>query len=122
MQASELFRRAIVVPKDDEGEADLRSWNVSENISVDVLSIESASTFNLIWNSGLFQRINEVCGTLIDDYEEEMLELESLECAITVARKHVESFSSGVLRDFGERFLAILNQAKVTRRPVFLIL
>jgi len=73
MQPSELFRRGVVVPRTAEAEQRLMIWDVEETTPVDVLPLDDERVFLKIKNAGVFLKINEMFGSIIDDYEQEVI-------------------------------------------------
>ena len=47
-------------------------------------------TFQYLWSCGFFSRIDERCGTLIDDFEDERLESEQLLEAVNVIDEYLK--------------------------------
>lgn len=74
MQNSELFRRGFVVALNSKSEQDLINNNVGINTDVKFCEIPDEGTFESLYNKGLFDIMNNVTGSMIDDYEEEMIE------------------------------------------------
>jgi len=74
MQNSELFRRGVVLPFNEEAEELLKINEVEETTSVRYLEIEDEEGFENLWAVGIFQKINERVNGMIDDYEEHFLE------------------------------------------------
>ena len=58
------------------------SNDVSETTRVYVLEIADSGLFEELWRLGLFREINARCATLVDDYEEEMVDAASAERVI----------------------------------------
>jgi len=124
MYVSELFRRGIVLPLDEVAEASVRAYVVSETTSVRYLKIPSEELFETLWRLGLFREINARCGTLLDDYEEEMVEPARLG-AILLAIDSVAK--SGVARqpsvvNFLGQMRALVQEASDLSRPLLFVL
>jgi hypothetical protein len=124
MQNSELFRRGIILPLDDRAEQSLRLNAVDATTHVQKLRIKSDTLFDSLWNIGLFHDINQRCGTLIDDYEEEFVEasdVQNLMAAIEVAVSKGDKLDSNA-RSFIADFQSLTIKALELNRPVVFIL
>jgi hypothetical protein len=66
---SELYRRGIVLPLTADAEVAIRSSSADEHTPTRILSLDEALFYEL-WSFGLFERINRICGSLIDEHEE----------------------------------------------------
>jgi hypothetical protein len=124
MQNAELYRRGIVLPLDCDAEVSLRSNNVSETTNVRLLKIIGAEGFEALWRLGLFQEINARCATLLDDYEEEMIDPASVEVLLTI----VDSISRAAVAqhpdvvEFLEGLRDLAQQASTLSRPLLFVL
>jgi hypothetical protein len=118
----ELDRRGIYVPKTDRAESHFRrSRGPLSSVTVDVLSIEDDALFYELWT--VFLSINNACGSIIDDYEEDMLEPEVLDKAIDVLnRKETHRHITERMEKFLIALVQLLQKAKETHRPVLFIL
>jgi hypothetical protein len=94
MQNSELFRRGVVLPLDDHAEWCLRANKSYQDMHVDYLPIIDDPMFECLWSCGILQEINRLCGTLIDEYEEEFVEVQDILSLIGVFQSKVECVSS----------------------------
>ena len=74
LQNSELYRRGIVMPMTQLACNSLLANDVDEDTEVRWLEIQGQRAFDDYWSSGVFQRINASAGTIIDDYEEEVVQ------------------------------------------------
>ena len=124
MQNSELYRRGIVLPLDMDAEDRLRANDVSATTEVRILEIPCEGLFESLWRLGLFQEINARCETMIDDYEEEIIEASSSEsviAAIDSIVRNSDALQPDVVKFFqGLRTLA--QEAYVLSRPLLFVL
>lgn len=124
MQNSQQFRRGVVVPLDDRAEEALRGCNVDASTQVLYLPIADDSLFGKVWDCGLFQEVNGRCGTIIDDYEEELIEVDQLPnlvTAIVAVAERVTKTDSDV-SVFLTEFLRLATTASGLKRPVLVVL
>lgn len=125
MQVSQSYRRGIVLPLDTQTEEQLRRNDLDESARVEYLSIPSQHIFELLWESQIFADINDRCGTLIDDYEEEFVELSSLNSVIDATKRQMNSPKIKSLPEV-QRFLMDLVQlaakARSENRPLLFVL
>jgi hypothetical protein len=122
MQLSESFRRGIVFPLDDQAEAEVRRWQASDASRFRFLAIKSDADFYAIWRTGMFSALNKACASVIDDYEEEILEPDVLGRAVAVLSKEFASLPAGELRQFRDNLLALIIEAGEKSRPVVFVL
>ena len=124
MQNTELYRRGVVLPLDNDAEEALRSNEVDEATNVRLLEIADEVQFEALWRLGLFKEINARCATMIDDYEQEIVEAASVERILAaidaVARdaviKHPE------MAEFLEDLRDLARQAALSSRPLLFVL
>jgi len=124
MQNAELFRRGIVLPLDAVAEASVRANDVSKITGVRFLKIPSEELFETLWRLGLFREINARCATLLDDYEEEIVEPSSLGAilsAIDSVAKNGVAQQPGVV-DFLRKMRALAQEASDLSRPLLFVL
>ena len=124
MQTSEIFRRGVVLPLTDDAESHLRANDVSEGMSVRYLEIADQILFEALWASGVFQRINERAGILIDDYEEEFVEKDALpeiRHAVDEVRSSAVPLNSRV-QGFLETLSGLVAEAQRMERPMLFVL
>ncbi len=124
MQNAELFRRGIVVPLDQHAEDDVRNENVSDLTNVKHLSIVDDEIFYTLWTAGLFHQINMECGSLLGDYEEELIEVESVPMIITAINSVMSRLPAN--NKAIHRFLSdaeqLIEYAVTHSRPVLFVL
>jgi hypothetical protein len=124
MQNAELFRRGIVVPLDRDAEESLRVNNVNDSTNVRYLSIANDRMFETLWEVGLFREINSRCASLLDDYEEEMVETSSA-AGILAAIESVAGNAAAQQPDvvkFLEDTRILVNEASTLSRPILFVL
>jgi hypothetical protein len=120
MQLSQLFRRGIVRPIDEDAAKQLSSFQITQPVLVEWLLIPSDAHFRSIWESGLLQRINESCGVAISDFEDVELPPSLLERTIQAVRQS-HSHDPFVSR-FTELTTRLLERARLSDRSVFFVL
>ncbi|MDN5214021.1 hypothetical protein QQ020_18235 [Fulvivirgaceae bacterium BMA12] len=123
MQNSELYRRGFVVPLSEFAEKALSNNAVEESTTVQFYELSNDKVFEGLWEKGLFESINRHLGTVIDDYEEEKVEAQSLPSL----RKIIKEFLGSAKIDFLEReavseLLRLCDIAIENNRSVFFIL
>lgn len=123
MQNSELYRRGFVVPLNKEAELLLRNNNVSEETNVDFFEIPTEESFENLWEKGLFERINNSLGTMIDDYEEEIIENDKLDILIETVEEFINSQKTKIIEaNVISELIRLCNVALKNRVPIFIIL
>ena len=71
-----MRKRYLTVPKNKIG---IEECDIGVDYSVNILTYElPEKEFNYLAINGFFNQINEVCETLIDDYESEVISTENL--------------------------------------------
>jgi len=75
---SELYRRGIVLPLSAEACDAIRANSADENTPARTLNLSNDILFYDLWNWGILNQINAVCGSLIDEHEEDELPFEKL--------------------------------------------
>ena len=55
--------------------------------------ILSESQYSVFYTFKVFQLINEECGVIIDDYEEEVLSLEKIPLALKIVNKIIQNYN-----------------------------
>ncbi len=73
MQIPELFRRAIIVPLDDNSQRQLEQDDVSDRTQVESIEMDDSSLLDTLWSTGFFGSVNERANSLIADYKTECL-------------------------------------------------
>lgn len=119
MQLPQLYRRGVVRPLDDCAAKQLAAFKIESPIRVEWLQLMGDDHFALIWESGLFQRINDSCGIEISDYEEVELEASKVAAALNaVQATHVTNCSASA---FIERLEGLLYDAITSSRSVYFV-
>jgi hypothetical protein len=118
-----IYRRGVVMPLDDKTESALRVNKVSDNDSLQYLPIASDCLFEELWSIGLFHAINQECESLLDDYEECMIE-ESHVFGIAKAIGQVanDCRHSQDAQLFLKRLQDLVSTATTMRRPLLFVL
>ncbi len=122
MQNSELFRRGIVSPLDERAELEIRSNVVDETTQVAHLAIQGEALFDYLWSSGLFREINRRCGSIIDDYEEEIIDACELPNLLAAVKWVAECEDSPEAMRFLEQLSMLASSALALNRPVLFVL
>ena len=81
--------RYIRVPKDIKAIKDY-DYGVQKDEQIEEL-ILSESQYSVFYTFKVFQLINEECGVIIDDYEEEVLSLEKIPLALKIVNKIIQN-------------------------------
>ena len=123
MQLSERFRRGVVVPLDDDAAVELEGLEVTESTLVHFVEIADQAAFEELWNTGIFDAVNEATGSMLDDYEEE----EVPAAMVPRVRELAQSYAAqGVGGGNGVRFFEALADAcriaEQDRRPIYFVL
>ena len=117
---TEKYRQGIILPLDDEAEKLVRSYQFDSNSMIEAIILdEKNGIFSKIWYSGLFQKINSEIDTLIDEYEEEIIEYEKLNSVIKILRKY-KSLNNR-LDDFDmfiDDLIRLVEKAIQLKRPI----
>lgn len=121
VQVTDLFRRGVVSPLDEQAETQLRTMFVTEPLRVEFLPFVD-NWFGALWHTGVFGLMNQACGSLIDEYEEELLELGQLELAIGAVRKCGKQVVAPQTREVIDRLCSLLEAAQQRGRPVLFVL
>ena len=123
MQNAEMYRRGIVLPLDDTAEHALRTNEVSESTNARVLKIADNSEFEAIWQLGLFREINIRCSTMVDDFEDEVIESELVgEIIAVIDALETEPRPNSKTGDFLVDLRELARQAFRFARPLFFVL
>ena len=83
--------RYIRVPKDIKAIKDY-DYGVQKDEQIEEL-ILSESQYSIFFTLKVFQLINEECGAIIDDYEEEVLPLEKIPLALKIVNKIIQNYN-----------------------------
>ncbi len=81
--------RFIRVPKDERAMKDY-DYGVQKKEQMEEI-ILSEVQYEALDNTGVFDEINEKCGIIIDDYEEEVLELDKIPTALEVVNQLISN-------------------------------
>jgi len=120
MQVPQLYRRGVVRPLDDAAATQLKNWDVETSIRTEWLPVLSDEHFAMIWESGIFQRINEACGSTISDYEEVVLTVSQLNAALNVLNGMPLPNTADV-SVFVQNLKAVMSQAIEAKTPLYFI-
>lgn len=114
----------MVVPLDRNAEEELRANDVSNTTNVRYLGIPGDRIFELLWQIGLFREINSQCATLLDDYEEEIIEASSAARLFTVVEKIAKNSEAQQpdVAEFLEELSELVKEASTLSRPVVFVL
>jgi hypothetical protein len=97
---------------------------VNQDLEVEFFEIPDQQTFDSLWSSGLFKKINKKTGSLLDDYEEDVIEylnIDKLQEAVIEFRKKKNRLDPGEAVVFValEKLIAVAIEK---RSPIFFIL
>ena len=123
MQNSELFRRGVVLPLNEEAEELLKINEVEETTSVRYLDIEDEKGFENLWAVGIFQKINERVNGMIDDYEEHFVEASKMS-GVMAAIDDVRGANklSNDVESFMGSLVSMASEASSIERPLLFVL
>jgi hypothetical protein len=123
MQNSSLFRRGIVVPLDEDAEESLRCGNVTKEIKVRYLRIPDI-LFDVLVIHGFFKEINRRCKSLLDDYEDEIVESSSAGEILTAIGSMAANGISpqSDLNKFLNNARNLVKEARDLSRPILFVL
>ena len=122
MQPSALYRRSVVIPLNDDAEADFQSWDVSPSTQAHHIEIGD-SLFESLWSSDLFKLINRHCNSVVDDHEETIIEATRLQ-GVVRAIETIESRQEvrGAVSEFLKELHQLTQTAIREKRPLIFIL
>ncbi len=123
MQNSELYRRGFVVPLNKDAELALVNNHVNEQTEVEFFEIPNDRIFENLWVKGLFKKINEDPGLMIDDYAEDVVD----NSKINRLNEVVKTFRHQTKLDFEEAAVIsalerLLDIARKMKSPIFFIM
>lgn len=84
--------RFIRVPKDEKAMEDY-DYGIQKQEQMEEM-ILSEEQYKVLDDIGVFDKINEKCDIIIDDYEEEVLELDKIPLALEVVNQLINSNSN----------------------------
>lgn len=84
--------RFIRVPKDEKAMEDY-DYGIQKQEQMEEM-ILSEEQYKILDEIGIFDKINEKCDIIIDDYEEEVLELDKIPMALEVVNQFIKSNSN----------------------------
>lgn len=120
MQASMLYRRGVVLPLDDDAERALSENDVDSTTNVMFVKIPTEGLFTMLWHLRIFEQINERCGLMIDDYEEEWVPAQAAKDVLAIANSI--SSSTPEIKQFLEQLRVAATTADETSRPLLFVL
>lgn len=122
IQVSQLFRRGVVRPLNEEAAVQLRTMFVESPIRCEWLPILGEQNFIAIWRSGVFQRIADACQAPVRDYEEALLELASISDAMTAVEATPVAGHSNQVQAFLTNLAGLLCDARRAGTLVLFVL
>lgn len=121
MQITRIYRRGIVRPLDNFAFRQLDSFWVQTPVRAEWIPIEDDLHFDAIWQSGIFQSINESCDIEISSYEEVVLEVDKLKLALD-ALPIWPIDEESIVAIFGNMLRGAIADAIETEMPLYFIL
>jgi len=121
MQTSEVFRRGILVAKNNQSEIELLRWFIEKPIYVEYLPILSETLFLRLYNTNLFSSINTISNSNIDDYEEEKVNFSYVPEIKRVVDKLLKGELDAETKRYLTDFIVLLNYAYENKREIFFI-
>ena len=104
-------QRYISVPKNKKA---MEAYDSGTENTEDMISwILTESEFNSLWNSGVFDLLNERCALLIDDFESELIDAEKLITARNVVNELKERSDNKELEHLYALILEAINKETV---------
>lgn len=121
MQLSEKFRRGIFVAKNNQTEMELSNWSIEKSVYVEYLPILEDGLFYEIYKRGLFESINKISNSNIDDYEEECIDFKYFPEIKKVVNNLLKvELDTDVIR-YLSAFLELLDYAYKNKRKIFFV-
>ncbi|KAA0139814.1 hypothetical protein FYZ48_07725 [Gimesia chilikensis] len=121
MQLTECYRRGIFSPCNQDAEDQLRFWYVDHPLLVNFISLNNDDDYSGLWDLKVFDKINGLCDSMIDDYEEEVIEPDQLYLIVRLIDQEYQNVSSPSLKIFFKSFRELLEKAIENQKPVFFI-
>ncbi|GEM_PF-1744342 len=121
MQISEMFRRGIIVAKNNQSEIELSRWFIEKSIYVEYLPIIDDALFVKLYKTGLFSDINKISNSNIDDYEEEKVSFNYVPEIKKVVTKLLKGELDTEVKSYLSDFIELLNYAYEYKREIFFI-
>lgn len=121
MQLSEAVRRSILVPKSRAAMRLIETDQFSEAWIDEYLIIPIGDEFSLIYDSGLFNEINIICDSHIEDYSEEVIPYEKQMLLIAFLGRRCSN-SSPIAAIFCGKLKVLCSEALVRHMPIYFIL
>ncbi len=121
MQLTEYCRRGIFSPCNQVAEDQLRSRYPDDPLLVNFISLNNDDDFYGLWDLKVFHKINGLCDSMIDDYEEEVIEPDKLYLIVRLIDQEYQNVSSPSLKIFFKSFRELLEKAIANQKPVFFI-
>jgi len=121
MQLSEVVRRSILVPKSSAAMKLIETDQFSEAWIDEYLVMPIGDEFCLIYASGLFDEINIICDSHIDDYFEEVIPYEKQILLITFLSRKGRTFPPDVTI-FCNKLKTLCTESLATHMPMYFIL
>ena len=120
MQPSELWRSGVVLPLDDAARKAIEDWAVTRDTRVQYVALEARA--EALWTCGVFQALNDACGTLIDEYEEAWLPVSQVPAAQEVLASYTARAEAGSVVESLEALSSLLAASIRLRQPALFVL
>ncbi len=121
MQISEMFRRGILVAKNNQSEIELSRWFIEKSIYVEYLPIIDDALFVKLYKTELFSSINKISNSHIDDYEEEKVSFNYVPEIKKVVTKLLKGELDTEVKRYLSDFIELLDYAYDYKREIFFI-
>lgn len=121
MVAIESDQRGIIVPLSEESLLHFRKGDVSSKDEFEIIEIDDGLFF-LLWHVGVFKKVNEICGSLVDDYEEEEVKDNLEELQSTIYHWSKKRGLGTELVTFLEQFERLIGIARKKNMPILFLL
>ena len=120
MDTTEIYRRAIVLPLDNNALKDIEEDKINSDTNVLLIDLQEEDFFSMVWATGIFTGINQRYNIIIDDYEEECLEQ-------TIGlSEFIKDFSHRIkdtsdINKFFQEFQNLAIEAEKRKSPIYFI-
>ncbi|KAB2917580.1 MAG: hypothetical protein F9K23_04145 [Bacteroidetes bacterium] len=119
---SELFRMGVVIPLTDEAEEDIVINDIKGEDEYRYIEIKAEDFFTL-YQSGFFRTINDELDTLIDEYNDEIIDHSKAKVIIKLIEKYsAKRYLSVGEKEFLDNLKELCLQASQLNRPLFFVL
>lgn len=116
MQPNALWRRSVILPLNNEAMHQIAVGVVTADTEVDVLPLND---FELLWQCGLFHKLNLACDTAIGDYECAWIVADQLPQALKVVTEFPTHGHSTRVHEFLHDLSRLIVRAQEVAMPIY---